>query len=108
MKIPWFNKKDKQGFIPIEVKTTEQDGLVRFDPASPTWRFVEQWARKNLKHLRNDLEKDLSEKKTAEIRGRIAFCRKLLNVPDEIMSRETASQQNRQGILAGGSMNDEQ
>lgn len=101
--IPWFNrKKDENGFIPIDVGPTNADEPGQFDPASPTWQYVERKVRADIKSLQRDLEKDLDTEQTAKVRGQIARCRKVLALPDEV-SRDISrlSNSGHRGILAG-------
>lgn len=48
----------------------------------PTWRFVEDWANKELKKCRerND-DANMSEQKTAALRGKISALKELLALP---------------------------
>lgn len=77
----WFNRKKK--VQPFEAALPDA-GELRIDIYSPTWRYIEQWAEKNLGLLResNDSPRR-TEAETAVIRGKIRFCRDLLELPTE-------------------------
>jgi len=48
------------------------------------WRAVRAWAESELKQLRDDIERDLSEAETIAIRAEIRRLRELLGLPEAL------------------------
>lgn len=60
--------------LPQVLALTESDRL------SPTWTRLKKHLQGRLEALRNELEQDLPEEKTAKVRGRLAEVKSLLSL----------------------------
>lgn len=54
--------------------------LTDSDRLSPTWTRLKKHLQGRLEALRNELEQDLPEEKTAKVRGRLAEVKSLLSL----------------------------
>jgi len=79
MKIPWFNKKQKQ--VAFEAELKDNDVELKIDFNSPTWRYIQRFVTSELQAAReNNDTPHHDEVKTALIRGKIRFCKDLLEL----------------------------
>lgn len=77
MKIPWFNKKEKQQPFEAELKSNEVEPKIDFN--SPTWRYIERKLNKSLSEARESNDNpNHDETKTANTRGKIRAYKDLL------------------------------
>jgi hypothetical protein len=64
----------------------------RFDPHSETWAFVKEFCAKRLKEMRELNDSDLSDTRTAALRGKINFAKEILDLekpkPDIVKPEE--------------------
>ena len=58
----------------------ERFALSDSDKVSPTWLRLKKHLQGRLEALRNELEQDLPEEKTAKVRGRLAEVKSLLSL----------------------------
>ncbi|MEK9796293.1 MAG: hypothetical protein VW713_06045 [Alphaproteobacteria bacterium] len=58
----------------------ERFALSDSDKTSPTWLRIKKHLQARVEALRNELEQDLPEDRTAKVRGRLAEVRALLSV----------------------------
>ena len=79
MKLPWFKKKKLQ--IPFEAGLNDNGDEPKIDFNSPTWRYIQKFVTSELQAAResNDTPHH-DEVKTANIRGKIRFCKDLLEL----------------------------
>lgn len=67
---------------PIVVPAVLTSGPGCFEKNSPTWIFLRHWLAEELEILRKQNDKPLSPDQTAELRGKIKFCKRLLTGPE--------------------------
>lgn len=77
---------------PIEVRTVSKADKGELDKYSPTWLYIETWAKDNIEKLRikND-SPNHTENQTAVIRGQIRALKNVLELSEEkrgILNRE--------------------
>lgn len=63
------------------------------DSTSPTWIAVEGWLRSRIESMRAQNDGPIAPDATAFLRGRIAFAKELLGLPEQI--RMTVEEQAR-------------
>ena len=61
----------------------ERTELTEGDLVSPTWGKIKRHLDSRLAHLREQLEQDVSEQKSARIRGQIAEVKLFLGLADD-------------------------
>lgn len=67
---------------PIEVGAPDYTG--ELDKYSPTWLFVETWAKEQIQRLREKNDSpNMNDAQTAVIRGKIKAYKELLDLPKE-------------------------
>ena len=72
---------------PVTVGTPDTGKL---DENSESWRYVKSWAEGELENLRKQNDSaSLDDMKTAVIRGEIKILKKLIVLPETLLSRET-------------------
>ena len=58
----------------------ERFALSEADKVSPTWLRIKKHLQARVEALRNELEQDLPEERTAKVRGRLAEVKSLLSL----------------------------